>query len=130
MRKILIIDDDAAVRATLRRLLESRSYQVLSAADGAAGLRLAAATAIDLVLLDIIMPGTDGFEALAAIRHRRPDLPVIAISGGGRVGGQDVLEAARRLGAARTIQKPFEIAELLAGIESCLDPARRAAPAG
>ncbi|MHC4731643.1 MAG: response regulator, partial [Planctomycetota bacterium] len=80
--KALIIDDDAAVREALRMTLKSARLGSVLAEDGARGLaELEADGDVGLVFLDIKMPGRDGLEILGEIRQRRPDLPIIMISG-------------------------------------------------
>jgi len=81
-RKLLVIDDDPAHREALRGLLEPRGFAVLAAADGAEGLALAGAAQPDLVLLDVAMPGLNGWETAAALRQRHgPALRIVMLSG-------------------------------------------------
>ena len=83
MSNILIIDDERAIRAALKDLLEFEGFQVTEAEDGHAGLDAARKNHFDLVLCDIKMPGMDGLECLAQLQSMYPDLPVIMISGHG-----------------------------------------------
>jgi DNA-binding NtrC family response regulator len=105
--RILIIDDEEMVRETIGKLLERYGYDVTVAADGDEGERMFREHPADLVILDILMPRRDGLDLLACLKKIAPDLPVIAISGGGKTGKLDLLPAARHLGAALTFVKPF-----------------------
>jgi CheY-like chemotaxis protein len=119
--KILIIDDDAIVRNTICQILEDDGYEVVSAPDGQRGLTLFASARPDLVITDIIMPEKEGISTITAIRASDRNIPIIAISGGGRIGNADFLEIARRAGANRTVPKPFDQESIVACIEDCLD---------
>jgi DNA-binding response OmpR family regulator len=120
MTRVLVMDDDAVLRGALRVALEAAGYDVLDAADGDAGPRLHRKHGADLVLVDIFMPERDGLEVVRALRAVIPRPKIVAISGGGRTGDLDVLRAAAALGAARTLQKPFEPHVLLAAIRDVL----------
>ena len=120
MARLLVVDDDRVLRAALRIVLEGAGYDVLEAADGDAGLRLYSEHGADLVLVDIFMPGRDGLEVIRALRGAIPRPTMIAMSGGGRTGRLDLLEAAAAFGAARTLRKPFEARALLAAIRDLL----------
>lgn len=121
MAKILIIDDDELVRATLKRVLRGSDHEVLTAFDGRHGLAVFAQEPADLVITDIIMPDQEGLETIREIRRQAPDTKIIAISGGSRLGNIDYLEMAQKLGAAEILNKPFDPTALLAGIARCLN---------
>jgi DNA-binding response OmpR family regulator len=129
LAKILIVDDDNAVQMTLRLLLEGAGYNVVVAGDGRHGLDLINAEAFDLLILDIFMPGTDGFETLRVVRQQKPSLPIIAISGrpipADADDGPDFLVMATKLGAIRSLHKPFRPSVLLATVAACLEAANR-----
>lgn len=76
----------------------------------------------DLIVTDIIMPDMEGIELILRLRRRSRDLPIIAISGGGRGGPEVYLELARSCGAARVLAKPFEAAQLLSYVNEALQP--------
>ncbi|MCC7242479.1 MAG: response regulator, partial [Acidobacteria bacterium] len=78
--RILVVDDEASIRDTLRMILEYEGYDVLQAATGEDGVRLIEREAPDVVFLDIKMPGMDGIEVLQKIRHLTDSTPVIVIS--------------------------------------------------
>src|SRR5580704_8091573 len=77
---ILIIDDDVSIRHMLGRVLVGEGYAVVAAANGEAGLKIVEESNVDLVLLDLKMPGMTGQEALRVLKAKRPELPIIVIS--------------------------------------------------
>lgn len=123
MADILIIDDDDGVRRALERILDREDHRVLTASDGAAGMRLLEAEHPDLVITDVYMPEMDGIEFLIRIRDAEPELPIIVISGGGFAPADFVLEDASQLGADAILSKPFERAVVLDTIRRVLGQA-------
>src|SRR6202453_3583297 len=113
--RILIIDDEAAIRESLETLLVLEGYVVDLAPEGQAGLRAIDSRTYDLVLLDLALPGLNGLEVLARIRERQPNLPVIMITAYGTVG--NVVEAMNG-GAQNFVQKPWDNEKLLADIRA------------
>jgi two-component system, chemotaxis family, chemotaxis protein CheY len=107
------MDDDDVFRSAMRVVLEEAGYEVIAAADGAAGLRLYRERGADLVIVDIFMPEMDGLEVIRALRTGGPRPRLIAISGGGQAGREDILSIAAALGAERTFKKPFMAQDLL-----------------
>jgi DNA-binding NtrC family response regulator len=122
--KILIIDDDSAVRDTILAILESKGYSAVAAADGEHGLDLFRSERPDLVISDIIMPNKDGIETILAMHRERAETKIIAISGGGRLGNVDYLEIVKNFGACEVIAKPFDPDELIGCIGRCLEGAK------
>lgn len=120
MAQILIIDDDASVRLTLRSALESVGHVVTEAADGNDGIERFIAEPSDMVITDILMPNKEGLETIMNLRKINRNLRIIAISGGGRIKAVDFLEAASDLGADAVLKKPFHMADLLGIGTSCL----------
>jgi DNA-binding response OmpR family regulator len=112
MARILVIDDDRDVREMLRRILEHDGHEVIEASNGEAGVRLYRERPADVVITDIIMPEKEGIETIRDLRRENPQIKIIAISGGGRIGPSDYLNAARMLGAKKTFSKPFSRQEL------------------
>jgi DNA-binding NtrC family response regulator len=115
--RVLIIDDESAIRESLEILLELEGFVVATAVDGEKGLQALEDSVFDLVLLDLALPGQSGFEILQAIRSRHANLPVVMITAYGTV--QNVVEAMQH-GANNFIQKPWENEKLLADIRAAI----------
>ena len=120
IQTILIVDDDARTRETLRRVLTSAGYDVHQASDGRRGLDFLQSTAVDLVILDIFMPELDGIVVITRMRKDFPNIPVLAVSGGGMLERNKTLEIAQLLGASDTLAKPFDKQTLLSMVEKLL----------
>ncbi len=120
MARILIIDDEDELRSMLRRMLEQVGHEVTEAVNGTEGIQSYEQDRPDLIITDIIMPEKEGVETIIALRRADPDLPIIAISGGGRLEATDFLTMARKLGARRTLSKPFRRDQLLEAVDECL----------
>jgi DNA-binding response OmpR family regulator len=114
---VLIVEDDPAIRRGIADTLSAGGYATREAADGREGLDAALSAACDLVLLDIMMPGLDGFTVLEKLRRSRPGLPVIMLTARG-----DEADRVRGLkaGADDYVVKPFSALELLARCEAVL----------
>src|SRR6266511_4213813 len=116
-RRVLVVEDDSAIRQGIADALTFAGYEVLRAANGNEGMAQGLRATIDLLMLDLILPGASGFDILKATREARPTLPVIILTARGE-------EADRvqglRLGADDYVVKPFSVKELLARIESVL----------
>jgi two-component system nitrogen regulation response regulator NtrX len=120
--RVLVIDDEAAIRDSLRMTLEYAGYEFVGAATGQEGLALAERDAPDLVLLDIKMPGMDGMEVLTRLRSLSESTPVIMISGHGTT--STAVEAIKK-GAVDFLDKPFESTDrLLVTISNALESGR------
>jgi len=118
--RMLVIDDSATIVALLSRMLRQNGYEVLEAEDAEKGLEIARTQAPELIFLDIVLPGMDGFAALRQLR-RDPvtrDLPVIMISGNEQATEQFYVH---RIGADDFMKKPFARAEVFARVERLLD---------
>ena len=116
--RILVIDDEAAIRDSLRMILEYEDYDFLGAASGPEGIAIVKRDAPDLVVLDIKMPGMNGLETLAEIRKLDEALPVAMISGHGTI--TDAMQATR-LGAFDFIEKPFTSERVLVTVAKGLE---------
>lgn len=115
--EILVVEDEAAIADFLKRGLEAEGYTVLTASDGPQGERLALTQAVDLVILDRMLPRRDGIEVLAAIRAAKPALPVILLTAKEEVASR--VEGLDR-GATDYVSKPFSFEELAARIRAHL----------
>jgi CheY-like chemotaxis protein len=120
MTRILVIDDDPLVRATVRTILDGAGYGIALASDGQDGLAEFRRERADLVITDIVMPEMEGIETIRQLRSLDPKLPILAISGGGRGIPLDYLRMAQELGASDALSKPFEADELLDAVKRCL----------
>jgi CheY-like chemotaxis protein len=121
MKRILIVDDNAAFRGPLSLLLQQAGYIVETAGEGCTALRLFQQHSFDLVITDLIMPEKEGLETIMELRRMQPDLKIIAISGGGRLNFDSCLEMARLLGASKTLSKPFTARQILEPVASLLN---------
>ena len=81
MASILIIDDDSAVSATIKLLLERDGHDAVVANDGVKGLKVFETGQFDLLIVDIFMPGMDGLETIRLVHRQRPEVPILVISG-------------------------------------------------
>jgi DNA-binding NtrC family response regulator len=120
MARILLIDDDDAVRTMVSLALDRNGHTVIEACNGEEGLALFPRVKADLLITDLVMPGKGGLAVLAEVRGRSPPVKAIAMSGGGRWGPWDDLEEARNLGAARVLAKPFSLDTLIAAVDELL----------
>jgi DNA-binding response OmpR family regulator len=116
-KRILVVEDDSAIRQGILDALRFAGYETLHAANGTDGMKLALQASIDMLMLDLILPGPSGFEILKAAREARATLPIIILTARGE-------EADRvqglRLGADDYVVKPFSVRELLARVEAVL----------
>jgi CheY-like chemotaxis protein len=131
---VLVVDDDPAVRTTVKLVLERNGHRVSVAAEGRAGLAALASQGMDILIVDLFMPGMDGLETLREARRRHPDLPVIVMSGTSLGGpGQqapDFLAMAVKLGAVRSVQKPFKPRDIIDAVQGSLGHAAAARGTG
>jgi nitrogen regulation protein NR(I) len=118
---ILIIDDDDQLRKSFEKLLSEEGYEVKSAPSGEAGLKVVQSDVLDLVILDMRLPGMNGLETFQAIHQIEPKLPVIMMTAYGTT--ETAIEATK-LGAFDYILKPFDVPEMLAVIAQALEAGR------
>lgn len=118
--KILLIDDEEMMRNLLREALESKGFEVREASNGREALALNRMDPSALVITDILMPEKEGLETIMDLRREFPLMKIIAISGGGYAGQLNFLEAAGKLGAQATLQKPFRLSQLYEAVETLL----------
>ena len=113
MPRILIVDDDDAVRAAVTLMIKSLGHECVAVRSTAEAIAAAEDGALDLALIDMLMPDLDGLEAVKAIVHIEPRIPIIAMSGGSAsVSSGDYAVLAVKMGAAMFVQKPFTRAQL------------------
>jgi CheY-like chemotaxis protein len=120
MALVLLIEDDAAVRDMIARLVERMGHQVVQAPEGRAGLRAFEREAADVVITDINMPEMDGIEVISCLRRLRAGVPIIAISGGGLMPKELLLSTASALGAIEVLPKPFVVQQLRDALDRAL----------
>ena len=121
MARILVIDDEDQGRNMLCQVLQRAGHEVVTARDGNEGLQLFRTTLVDLIITDILMPEKEGLETIIELRLEFPNVKIIAMSGGGHQGNLNFLEVAKRLGARRTLQKPFHLREVIQLVTEVLD---------
>jgi CheY-like chemotaxis protein len=121
MARILVVDDDKLVRMVIVKALRGAGHEVVESSDGGEALAALDRDRIDLVVTDILMPGREGIETIREIRKLSPELPVLAMSGGGNKQWNDVLRMASTFGATETIAKPFMPRDLLSAVARLLD---------
>jgi CheY-like chemotaxis protein len=113
---ILLVDDDELFRSRVGEALRAAGHPVREAADGVQAIRILEAETPDLLITDMIMPGTDGVELIMAVRRRYPALRILAISGRPDLAGLDLLNLATVLGAQGVLAKPFSTDDLRAKV--------------
>jgi two-component system response regulator (stage 0 sporulation protein F) len=114
MATILVIDDEESIRSLLREVLERANHRVLEASGGREGLLLYQKNKVDLVLMDILMPETDGLETTLQLTREYLDAKVIAMTGA--QGEKNFLDVAKLFGARRVFEKPFDLAKLVQAV--------------
>jgi CheY-like chemotaxis protein len=115
-KRILLVDDDAAIRQILVRLLQEEGYYVLTGANGAEALALADATKFDLVMLDLNMPVKDGWSTYELLTQRNPTLPIILITA-----RPNQLFPALASGVGALLEKPLDFVKLFDTVRSLLE---------
>ncbi len=123
MKKILLVDDEEAIRTMVRAVLNTDTRSFSEASNGDEAQALLGAESFDLVISDVIMPDCDGIELVMAIRRKFPRIPVVVMSGGGRVNASLYLDLAEKLGALSVFEKPFNTTELRRAVSRILGDA-------
>jgi DNA-binding response OmpR family regulator len=121
--RILLMDDQADVRAVVTLALRVKGHEVVGFESGAAGLAAFAQSHFDLAIVDIFLGGMNGADVMAILREHSPNLPIVAISG---VTALDFLSASPELSNVVCLQKPFRPTELLRAIQAAMDLCRPA----
>jgi CheY-like chemotaxis protein len=124
MARVLVVDDDPSICSAMQSWLEIRGFEVIQADGAISGLEVLERTLVDVMVVDIFMPGMYGFESIRAFHQRAPGVPLIAISGlmfrDHLTPAPDFLRMATSLGATFCLRKPFKPSELLMAIDGCL----------
>lgn len=120
MADIIVVDDEPAILNAVARFLRICGHEVRTSSDGREAMTALDEGPADLVITDINMPDMDGIEILNELRRRSHAIPVIAMSGGGRIDKQILLASADLLGAVVTIAKPFELEDLRRTVDAVL----------
>ena len=122
MTRILVIDDEDLVRRAVCLALERAGYEVENASTCTEGVRIFATKGADLVIVDLIMPEQDGFEVIKEIRSRRPQVPILTITGGGPSGPEEMIRRAQEMGVVIALKKPVDRKDLLDAVEAAIEP--------
>ncbi len=117
---ILVIDDEPSVLDVLRKILQFEGYEVITAANGEEGLALFRQFPCDLVITDMVMPVKDGLQTILDLRKEKPDIPVVAMSGGGTISKERYLVIAGYLDRVITISKPFSVESITEAVTKLL----------
>ena len=120
MSRLLLIEDDASLRRMLAQMLTRVGFTVSEARNGRVAIKVLTETPIDIVVTDMIMPEMEGVETIRFLRREYPAIKIVAISGGGISSAESYLEIAKKIGAHRTLAKPFMPDELMAAIREAL----------
>ena len=120
MAKILVLDDEPSILLMIKKMLEKAGHEVDIALNGREGMLLFEKNKPDLLISDIIMPEKEGLETIFELRRLYPDLKIIAISGGGRIGPDVYLPGAKLLGANMVFQKPLNQKEFVNAVNQLL----------
>lgn len=121
MARILVVDDEPALREMVRQMLQRDGHQVDTAGNGVEALQRLNETRYDLMVLDMLMPGKDGIETTLETKKNFPGMKILAVSGGRRaISAQFNLQSASLLGADATLPKPFDWAALRTTVNKLL----------
>jgi len=121
MAGILIVEDDKDLREMLKISLTRKRFTVLEAVNGKEAILYFKPLVTDLVITDLIMPEEDGLKVIMKLREIKPEIKVVAISGGGKAGPGNYLNLAKALGADLIVSKPFSVNDLISKIEELLN---------
>jgi DNA-binding NtrC family response regulator len=122
MATILVVDDEKNIRDVLDEGLTDAGYKVESASTGESAQELVDSRPFDLMITDVIMPGTDGLELIQYVKKIRPEMKIIAISAGGRLHVTSMyLHSAKALGADLQIDKPFDMSNIITDVKNLLE---------
>ena len=120
MPTILLVDDDDDALVPLSSLLEEEGHTVLLARDGQQGMEVIEDHRVDAAIVDIFLPNMDGLEMIRAVKKAHPEIPILAVSGGGTL-DIDFLDMATKLGANHVMHKPFRLRDFLVLLKDMLN---------
>ena len=120
MKNILVLDDNEDIRRLIIVMLSVEGYNVLDAAETDVALSIIRDSHIDLIITDLIMPDKDGLEVIMELRRDFPEIKIIAISAGGRIGPSTYLDMANKLGADRLFNKPFNHQDIVQAVKELI----------
>ena len=120
MSRIMVVDDQADVRLSIRKILELDGHAVIEEPNAKSALRHFAGDPVDLVISDVYMPEMDGIEFLMRVREVFLQAKIIMMSGGGNMSKADALTNASMLGADRILEKPFTVQEMQTAVRAVL----------
>lgn len=122
MMKVLVVDDELVVREMMMEMIKPAGYEVIEATNGKDAFEVCNNEHVDLIITDIVMPEKNGIDLIMNVKKEFPDIPVIAVSGGGGITGRyDYLEIAKLVGAKNIIRKPFETHELRTAVSEAIE---------
>jgi CheY-like chemotaxis protein len=116
MKAVVIVDDNVQMLNMTKKMLDEKDFLCVGFSDGREALDHLSQHQIDYMITDLFMPGIDGLELMRTVRAEYPDVAIVAMSGGSRLGG-DILGMAHGLGAHAILSKPFTRADLLAALD-------------
>jgi len=114
---ILLVEDNDDLRTMLKDALEKRRHYIIEASNGREALSKFKSSATDLVITDLLMPEQDGIGLIMELRKVQPEIKIIAISGGGKIGPSNYLDVAKTLGADAVFPKPFNLKSFIEEVE-------------
>ncbi len=121
MATVLLVDDDDSIRMSLKKALEIGGHESLTAENGLDALAILKERPVDLIVTDLFMPDMDGIQFALQLRREAADTPFIAMSGGGVYQNMSMLDVAGKMGAARTLEKPFDVSDFLDAVREALE---------
>jgi CheY-like chemotaxis protein len=120
MRHVLLLDDDEDLRLTVRQILLKAGFSVSDFPDGTQALAFCQENLPALVITDMVMPHSPGYEVILSLRQHFPKLKILAISGGSRLSPREYLDLAKLVGADMAIPKPFQARSLVSAVRQLL----------
>lgn len=121
MAGILVVEDDDDLRRMLKDSFEKRKHKIIEASNGREALYKFKPSITDLVITDLLMPEQDGIGLILELRRIKPEIKVVAISGGGKIGPSNYLDVAKTLGADAVFPKPFNLIQFIDEIENLIE---------